>query len=167
VYAIDVLVSTGEGKARQTANRATVFRPTGELYQLKLKHARQFFGEVQKKTSNKPMAITLRGFENEAQTKMGVKECVEHGLIQPMEVMADKEGEYVAQFRVTTLLMPNGNLKITTGAFDPATCKSEFSIEDEEIKKILSQNLSAKAGKKKKKNNKKKADEAASAGDAN
>ena len=42
-------------------------------------------------------------------------------------------GEYVAQFKFTVLLMPNGPLKITGLPFDEATVKSEHSIQDVEI----------------------------------
>ena len=42
-------------------------------------------------------------------------------------------GEYVAQFKFTVLLMPNGPDKITGLPFDPATCESDKSITDLDI----------------------------------
>ena len=43
-------------------------------------------------------------------------------------------GEFVAQFKFTLLLMPNGPMKITGLQFDEAFYSSEHTIEDEEIK---------------------------------
>ena len=42
-------------------------------------------------------------------------------------------GEYVAQFKFTVLLMPNGPMKITGLPFEASTFKSEHSITDVEI----------------------------------
>ena len=45
----------------------------------------------------------------------------------------EKEDEIVAQFKFTTLLMPNGPLRITGLPFDVAQYESEKKVEDEEI----------------------------------
>jgi len=45
-------------------------------------------------------------------------------------------GEFVAQFKFTLLLMPNGPMKITGLSFDDSLFKSENTIEDEEMKVI-------------------------------
>jgi len=42
----------------------------------------------------------------------------------------------VAQFKFTVLLMPNGPMKITGLPFDPDCYKTEYSIEDEDLKVI-------------------------------
>jgi hypothetical protein len=46
-------------------------------------------------------------------------------------------GEFVAQFKYTVLLMPNGPMKITGLPFDESLFKSEHSIDDEEVKVLL------------------------------
>lgn len=43
-------------------------------------------------------------------------------------------GEYVAQFKYTVILMPNGPLKITGLPVETEMFSSEYSIEDEELK---------------------------------
>ena len=43
-------------------------------------------------------------------------------------------GEYVAQFKFTVLLMPNGPMKITGLPFDVDSYVSEHTVEDEELK---------------------------------
>ena len=49
----------------------------------------------------------------------------------------EQEKDVVTQFKFTTLLMPNGPLKITGLPFDPSQYESDFKIECEEIKVAL------------------------------
>ncbi|XP_046860353.1 proliferation-associated protein 2G4-like [Xenia sp. Carnegie-2017] len=150
VYAIDVLISSGDGKAKEKDTRTTVYKRTPNLYSLKMKTSRVFFSEISNKFTRMP--FTLRAFDDEKQAKLGVVECVKHGLLEPYNVLWEKDGEYVAQFKFTVLLMPNGPIRITQGpAFDLETVESEYSITDESIKSILASSVSRKAQKKKKK----------------
>ena len=59
------------------------------------------------------MPFNLRSMEDEKKARMGVVECVTHKLIEPFQVLFDKEGSHVAQYKFTVLLMPNGPHKIT------------------------------------------------------
>ena len=43
-------------------------------------------------------------------------------------------GEFVAQFKFTLLLMPNGPMKITGLSFDESCYESENCVADEEMK---------------------------------
>ncbi|XP_068688079.1 proliferation-associated protein 2G4-like [Montipora foliosa] len=149
VYAVDILVSTGEGKTKEKDVRTTVYKKTDNTYSLKMKASRAFFSDVCNRFSSMPFA--LRSFEDEKKAKMGVVECVKHGLLEPFNVLWEKEGEYVAQFKFTLLLMPNGPSRITEGPFDPEIIQSEYSIQDEEIKEILATSSRKNQKKKKKK----------------
>ena len=51
------------------------------------------------------MAFSLRSFEDEKKAKMGIVECVKHSLIEPFNVLYEREGEFVAQFKFTLLLL--------------------------------------------------------------
>lgn len=57
VYAIDVLVSTGEGKAKERENRVTVYKRTDETYQLKMRTSRTFFSELTKRFTTMPFSL--------------------------------------------------------------------------------------------------------------
>lgn len=109
----------------------TVYKKTDETYMLKMKNSREFFSNVQKKYGTMP--FTLRSMENETKAKMGVVECVTHRLIEPFQVLYEKDGEYVAQFKFTVLLMPNGPHKITGLPFDPAILETDKKIEDLDV----------------------------------
>uniref|UniRef100_A0A8C5ED11 Peptidase M24 domain-containing protein n=1 Tax=Gouania willdenowi TaxID=441366 RepID=A0A8C5ED11_GOUWI len=150
VYAVDVLVSTGEGKAKDGGQRTTVYkREPSKVYGLKMKTSRAFFSEVERRFDTMP--FTLRAFEDEAKARLGVVECAKHELLQPFSVLHEKEGEVVAQFKFTVLLMANGPLRITSSLFEPELYKSEHEVEDAELKALLQSSASRKTQKKKKK----------------
>lgn len=91
VYAMDVLISTGEGIGREANTRVSIYKKTDETYQLKLKASRMFYSEVRTKHGNMP--FNLRDFEDERKAKMGVVECVSHKLIEPFQVLYEKPGK--------------------------------------------------------------------------
>lgn len=149
VYAVDVLLSTGDGKNQEKDAKTTVFKKTGLTYMLKMKTSREFFSQVGK--SYGPMPFNLRNCEEEKKARMGVVECVKHQVLQPFHVLYEKDGAFVAQFKFTVLLMPNGPMKITGLPFDVDLYKSEKKVEDGEILTLLKQSTNPRANKKKKK----------------
>lgn len=46
VFAMDVLVSTGEGQGRELDTKVSIYKKTEESYLLKLKTSRTFYAEV-------------------------------------------------------------------------------------------------------------------------
>jgi len=149
VYAVDVLITTGEGLGREKDAKITVYKKTEDTYMLKLKTSREFYSKVSKQFG--PMPFNIRNMEDEKKARMGVVECVTHRLIEPFQVLFDKEGAHVAQFKFTVLLMPNGPHKITGLPFDESLVKSDKSVEDVEIVKLLKTSANPKAARKKKK----------------
>jgi len=149
VYAVDVLISTGDGQGKEKKGKTSVYKKTDDTYMLKMKTSREFYSKVQKLYGNMP--FNIRSMEDEKKARMGVVECDTHNLIEPYYVLYDKDGSHVAQFKFTVLLMPNGPLKITGLPFDESLVKSEKSVADEEITKLLKTSANPKAAKKKKK----------------
>ena len=153
VYAIDVAMSTGEGRIRPADLRTTVFKRNVETnYKLKMKASRQLLSEIDKKYPTLP--FTLREFEDERQAKMGVNECLTHGLLLPYPSLQEKVGEYVAHFKCTVLLLPSGTTKVS-GLEMPEYYKSDVKVDDETA--AVLQALKDAADKKAKKAAKKKA----------
>jgi curved DNA binding protein len=133
-YAVDVVVSTGEGKCRELDTKCTVFkRATDNKYNLKMKTAREALFKIEK--SHPKMPFSLREIDD-TRTRLGITECVRHELLQPHPVLYEKETEIVAQVKFTVLMMPSGPLKIT-GCDIPDTIKSDKQVEDEELVEIL------------------------------
>lgn len=162
VYAMDVLVSTGEGQGRESDKRITIYKKTDESYQLKLKTSRMFYIEVKHKHGTMP--FNLRSFTEETKARMGVVECINHKLIEPFQVLYEKPGELVAHFKFTVLLMPSGALRITGLPFDVESCESEHSVTDPDVLSVLSA-ASRKSNKKKKKKTKSTSDKSGAAED--
>jgi len=150
VFAIDVVMSTGEGKPKQLEQRTTVFkRNIEEKYSLKMKASRAFFSEVNQRFPTMP--FTLRAGDEKA-WRMGVVECVKHDLFIEYPVLYEKPDEFVAQYKFTALILPSGNTaRITAGP--PVSATSECSVSDPALVELLAQSTDKK---KKKKANKKK-----------
>ncbi|PSC67181.1 proliferation-associated 2G4 [Micractinium conductrix] len=119
VYAIDIIVTTGEGKPKVLDEKeTTVYKRAMEVqYQLKMKASRELLSEVGKKYPT--MLFSLRG----------------------------KDGDVVAHIKGTVLLMPSGSDRITSAPLQPL--QSDKSVEDEEIKALLATSLKNKKKKKK------------------
>lgn len=74
VYVLDSIVSTGEGKTKESELRTTVYkRALEKSYSLKSRHGRAFFHELIEKYPS--LCFSTRGFEDEITTKLGVAEC--------------------------------------------------------------------------------------------
>jgi curved DNA binding protein len=148
VFGLDVIVSTGEGKPKETEFRTTVYkRAIEKAYSLKLKASRALFAEVNDKYPT--LAFSLRSFEDEQNAKLGVNECAKHELLHPYPVLTEKSGEFVAHFKYTVLILKGTTLAITGVPLDLAKYKSEKKIEDEAILKLLSQAMDKDSQKKK------------------
>ncbi|XP_053952638.1 proliferation-associated protein 2G4 [Anastrepha ludens] len=135
VYAIDVIVSSGEGVGREKDTKVSIYKKTDENYMLKLKASRGLLQEVKTKYGNMP--FNIRHFDEETKARMGVVECVSHKMIEPFQVLYEKPAEYVAQFKHTVLLMPNGVNLVTGIPFTEEYFVSEHSIAQPELKELV------------------------------
>jgi len=153
VYGLDIFISTGDGKPKETEYRTTVFkRAIEKSYSLKLKASRAFFAEVAERFPT--LGFSLRAFEDETSAKLGINEAVKHDLFHPYPVLAEKSGEYVAQFKVTVVVGKNGSQVLSGLPVDLALYKTEHKIVDEEVNKLLATSLDRKDQKKEKKKTK-------------
>jgi len=87
------------------------------------------------------MPFSIAGFEDMTGTKVGVKECVEHDMLEQYQVMTEKTGEYVAQFKATVVVQPSSTVLICGGAAPTEKLDSDKSIKDEELKTLLAKEM--------------------------
>jgi len=150
VFCIDVVMSTGEGKGKETEIRSTVFKRAVETsYILKTQKARQFISEVNKRFPALP--FTLRAIEDEQVARVGVSEAKRHELLDEYPILQEKTGEVIAQFKFTVLLLPGGTKRITglpLGSLEKQAA-STLSVVNEDMKKLLSTSANPKKTKKK------------------
>ena len=110
VFSIDVVMSSGEGKPRESEARTTVYKISPESsYKPKSKASIALLKEAREKSLFLP--FTLRAFP-EAQSRMGIVELVNHSVVAPYPVLVERGAE-LAHVNFTVLLMPGGTLKIT------------------------------------------------------
>jgi len=150
VYCIDVVMSTGEGKGKETEIRNTVFKRAVETsYILKTQKARQFISEVNKRFPALP--FSLRAIEDEQVARVGVSEAKRHELLDEYPVLSEKSGEFIAQFKFTVLLLPGGTKKVTGLPFTnlEKQVASSCSVVNEEMVKLLKTSANPKKAKKK------------------
>lgn len=122
--------------------RSTIYkRQLQNMYNLKIQKSRAFFAEAAKRFPAMP--FSLRAFEDQIGAKVGVKECVDHDLLQEFPVVIEKEGEFVAQFKSTVAIFPSktvvlaGALPFDAAKLDAAT----HSIKDEAVKALVTREL--------------------------
>lgn len=149
VIGLDVYISSGEGKPKEGDYRTTVFkRELDTQYNLKIKSARAFFTEVNKKYPTLPFSI--RSFEDSTGAKVGVKECIAHDLLTAYPVLVEKPGEIVAQFKCTIAVLPKSTV-ILAGDIPLALERFETDkkVTDLELINLLEGDLWKKEDKKK------------------
>ncbi len=140
VFDFEVLVSSGEGKPKDVDVRCTIYkRAMDQVYNLKVKQSRQFYNEVLNKYPS--FCFSLNSFEDELSAKLGVKECLQHNLLIPFPVMAEKAGSFVAVFRSTVMITKGKTTALTGLPVDDAHFKTEHAIKDEQILALLSVNF--------------------------
>ena len=88
------------------------------------------------------MPFSLRAFEDLTGAKIGVKECVQHELLLPYPVLIEKEGEFVAQFKSTVIVLPKSTQVIAGWLdFDESRYEADNPIKSEEVKQMLKKSL--------------------------
>ena len=96
------------------------------------------------------MCFSLNSFEDEITAKLGVKECLEHELLVPYPVLAEKAGSEVAQFKITVMITKGKTTSLTGLPIDEEMFSTENKIEDKEIVDLLAQSMDKAEQKKKK-----------------
>lgn len=153
VYCIDVVMSTGEGKGKETELRNTVYKRAVETnYNLKTQKARHFLSEVNRRFPALP--FTLRAIEDEQVARVGVSEARRHELLDEYPVLKEKDGQFVAQFKFTLLILPGGTKKITGLPYPEKQVVSSLSVKDEDMKKLLATSSKPRKQRKKKQDGK-------------
>uniref|UniRef100_A0A0G2JVS2 Proliferation-associated 2G4 n=1 Tax=Rattus norvegicus TaxID=10116 RepID=A0A0G2JVS2_RAT len=85
------IIQNPTDQQKKDHEKAEFERDPSKQYGLKMKTSRAFFSEVERRFDAMP--FTLRAFEDEKKARMGVVECAKHELLQPFNVLYEKEGE--------------------------------------------------------------------------
>ncbi|KAH3678175.1 hypothetical protein WICPIJ_008910 [Wickerhamomyces pijperi] len=144
VFGLDILISSGEGKVKKSTLRTSIYKLTGNNYQLKLKSSKAVFTEIKKKASAFPFSI--KNLEDPTRGSAGLKENCTHNTMIAYDVYQEKEGETIAQVYLTVAITKNGLVKFTSADFDAEAVKSEKELSAE-LKELISTSLKVKKAK--------------------
>lgn len=148
VYCIDMVMTVGSGRCKETDIRTTVYRRTTENeHLLKTQTAKKFMSEARRRFPDLPFSI--RAFEDPSTARAGVSECKRHGLLHEYPVIKEKDGHAIVQFKFTVLLLASGTKKVAGLTFAQADqFKTEKKLEGE-LLQLVSSSMNPKKIKKK------------------
>jgi len=149
VFGLDVMISTSEGKPKETEIKTAVFKRALETtYKLKTESGRKLLSVVEQNFHTFPFSfnqfddeegIKLKSEISNFKTtmKLGLNECLKSELLHPYPVLSEKKGEFVAQFKYTIAVRNEGPLIIAGNVIDLAKYSSENKITKDEVLKCL------------------------------
>ena len=175
VFGLAVIVSTGEGKPKETTIKTSIYKRALETtYKLRTDSGRRLLSVVENNFYSFPFSFSAFDKEENIKLKqkidnlkttmkMGLNECVKNDLLHGYPVLTEKKGEIVAEFTYTIAVRNEGPIVISGLTIDPNEFESDKKISDEGINKELEKDLdlylpnykrTKKEEKKKKKDNK-------------
>lgn len=151
VFAVDVVVSTGEGKPKESGAKSSVLKRCIEnTYNLKSESARKFLSLAEINFQTFPFSLNY--FDNEENLKMkgkvenvanvvkvGIVECLRNELFTSYPVLVEKEGDIVAQFKYTVAVRQDKPIVIAGHLLDTTLFASDKEIKHEGLNKVLSE----------------------------
>lgn len=153
VFALDVIVSTGEGKPKETGIKTSIYKRALETtYKLRTDSGRRLLSVVENNFYSFPFSYNAFDKEENIKLKqkiqnfkttmkMGLSECTKYDLLHGYPVMTEKKGEIVAQFTYTIAVRNEGPQIITGLKINPEEFESDKKITNEEINKELAKDL--------------------------
>ncbi|KAI9333684.1 peptidase M24, structural domain-containing protein [Obelidium mucronatum] len=127
VISINIVFSTGAGQAYEsTTHPTTVYqRDVSAAQGFKLKASRNTFNTVTKNFGVFP--FSSRGlFDLDPAHKLGLPEVVKSGVLCGRPVIVEQDGEFVAQFKATVMVLPGNTGSMRLSA--PLNCPYVHSV---------------------------------------
>ena len=153
VFAMDVIVSTGEGKPKETDIKTTVYKRALETtYKLRTDSGRKLLSVVEGNFYSFPFSFNVFDKEENIKLKqpidklntvmkLGLNECIKNELLHGYPVLTEKKGEIVAQFTYTIAVRNEGPIIISGLPLDVSKFESDKKITDKNIIELLSSDL--------------------------
>ena len=153
VFGLDIIVSTGEGKPKETGIKTNVYKRALETtYKLRTDSGRRLLSVVENNFYSFPFTFNVVDKEENIKLKtsisnlkttmkLGLNECTKYELLHGYPVLTEKNGDIVAQFKYTIAVREEGPVVVCGLPLDVSKFTSEKKITDENIVKTLSSNL--------------------------
>ena len=153
VFGMDVIVSTGEGKPKETGIKTTVYKRALETtYKLRTDSGRKLLSVVENNFYSFPFSFNVFDKEDNLKLKapiqnlkttmkLGLNECTKYELLHAYPVLSEKKGEIVAQFKYTIAVREEGPIILAGLPLDVTKFESDKKVTDEKITKTLESSL--------------------------
>lgn len=153
VFALDVIVSTGEGKPKETGIKTSIYKRALETtYKLRTDSGRRLLSVVENNFYSFPFSFSAFDKEENIKMKqkipnfkttmkMGLSECTKYDLLHSYPVMTEKKGEIVAQFTYTIAVRNEGPIVISGLTINPEDFETDKKVTDGELVKELEKDL--------------------------
>ena len=153
VFGLAVIVSTGEGKPKETTIKTSIYKRALETtYKLRTDSGRRLLSVVENNFYSFPFSFSAFDKEENIKLKqkipnfkttmkMGLSECVKNDLLHGYPVLTEKTGEIVAEFTYTIAVRNEGPIVISGLTLDTNEFESDKKITNEEINKELEKDL--------------------------
>lgn len=138
VYCIDMVMTAGCGRCKESDIRTTVYRRANDNeHLLKTQTAKKFMSEARRRFPDLPFSI--RAFEDASSARAGVSEAKRHGLLHEYPVIKERDGLAIVQVKYTVLLLPSGTKKVAGVSFSQSQqFKTEKKLEGELLQLVTS-----------------------------
>jgi curved DNA binding protein len=112
VWALDIVLTTGNGlRLKERGMKPCVFKAAIDSnYEPKLQAAFEARGEITNRFQYFPFTPSCL---TSAKAKLGLSELNKHGVVVPIPVLYEKDGEVVAHFKATVLVTPKKIERVT------------------------------------------------------
>lgn len=100
VYAVDIVMCSGSGKLVQDKETNIFKRNYERRTELKLKASKNVLNSFKNTGGSYPIILNVQ----DVQVKMGLKECVQKGLINAYPIVKEKDGEFTARIKFTIVV---------------------------------------------------------------
>lgn len=130
VWAINVALSSGSSRLRQSADHKTTIWKRNEVeWEPKRKASRTMLQQLSQRVVKFPFHQRIFGQQSVA--RLGLFELSKLAMLEPYPVMCSKSGDYVARVKVTVLITEKGP-KVITGHSFPEWIRSTRSYATEQ-----------------------------------
>jgi len=118
VYGIDILMTTGNGKMERCCDTVIFKRNIQNFENLKLQSSKTTLSLFKKEPFPQNMSYHIN-----PKFKLGLKECLNKGLISEYPIMAEKNGEFIARIKFTVICLHDKTILVTGRPADEELAK--------------------------------------------
>jgi methionine aminopeptidase len=101
VYAVDIALSSGKGLLKASEQKINIYKRNHSIYHsVRLQASKSALKEFQK---NK-FAMSTKDFDHSIKVRLGMKECMNHHLIEPYPIHCEQSDEFIVRNMFTVIV---------------------------------------------------------------